>query len=174
MKYVDLTQHGYVVLDMDKDRVQGDWVYVSTLTSQLFNDIPGESWLCNDGDNHFTMASNVNPTITDEQPLAPSIYSPADTLDNTAIAENHGPVILSAYPNPFMGELVVQFNVFQSGDVIVRMRDIAGRQVYSDKIENVRAGLSYLQLNADGLATGLYSLSIETADGNFSVKISKQ
>jgi alkaline phosphatase D len=174
MKYVDLTQHGYVILDVDKDRVQSDWVYVSTLTSQLFNDIPGESWLCNDGDNHLTMASNVNPTITDEQPLAPSIYSPSDTLDNTAIAENHGPVILSAYPNPFIGAFVVQFNLFQSGDLIVRMRDMAGRQVYSDKIENVRAGLSYLQLNPDGLATGLYSLSIETANGNFSVKVSKQ
>jgi hypothetical protein len=73
-----------------------------------------------------------------------------------------------------MDRLVVQFNIFQSGDVTIRMQDMAGRVVYIKKIENVSSGLSYLQLNADGLATGLYSLSIETADGVFSVKVSKQ
>ena len=173
MKYVDLNQHGYVVLDMNQNRVQGDWIYVSTLTEQLFNDVAGESWICNDGENHMTVASDVNPPINDEQPLAPSIYTPADTLDNTSITENFAPVIVSAYPNPFMDNLVVQFNIFQPGDVTIRMRDIAGRQIYSDKIDNVRSGLSYLQLNADGFASGLYSLSIETTDGVFSVKVSK-
>ncbi|MFT4524914.1 MAG: alkaline phosphatase D [Bacteroidia bacterium] len=174
MKYVNLTQHGYMVLDMDQSRVQGDWVFVSTLSSQQFNDVPGESWMCNDGDNHFTAAANPNPPIDDEQPLAPSIYTIEDTVVNTLISENYAPVIVSAYPNPFMDRLVVQFNIFQSGDVTIRMQDMAGRVVYMNKIENVSSGLSYLQLNADGLATGLYSLSIETADGVFSVKVSKQ
>ena len=174
MKYVDLTEHGYVVLDLDQNRVQGDWVYVSTLNSDVFDDVAGESWQCIDGDNHLMVANGPNPEITDQQPLAPSIYSPADTLDNTSIAEVHAPVIVSAYPNPFTNDLIVQFNLFQPADANLRMHDIAGKLVYEDQLTNVRSGLSYLKLNANGLANGLYTLSIQTVDGQFSVKVAKR
>jgi len=174
MKYIDLLQHGYVVLDLTQDRVQGDWVYCSTITDQDFSDVAGGSWLSNDGTNHLQESNGPSPDITDQQYLAPSPFTEPEDSSDVGIQQELAPVIVSAYPNPFTNEIVIQFNIFTPSKVLLEMRDINGRVIHRDDLGTVTSGLSYLELNAVELPIGIYSLSITTPNGAYTNKVVKQ
>lgn len=174
MKYVDLTEKGYIVLDLTTDKAQSDWVYMSTVESQPFTEVLGESWYTDDGTNHLQAAGQPSPAITDQQYLAPSPYT-EDTITGVGITEpSLAPVIVGAYPNPFQDRLVIQFNIFETDDVIIELTDMSGRVIHRDEIAAVRSGLSYIELNANNIESGVYSLSLTTRSGKISHRVVKQ
>ena len=174
MKYVDLTEKGYIVLDLTTDRAQSDWVYMSSVEVQPFTEVLGESWYTDDGSNHLQAAGQPSPPITDQQYLAPSPYI-EDTVTSVGIAEvGLEPVIVGAYPNPFKDRLVIQFNIFETDDVIMEVSDMTGRVVHRDEIKAVQAGLSYIELNATGIKSGVYSISLTTQTGVCSNRVVKR
>ena len=71
MKYIDLAQRGYMVLDIDRNRCQGEWYYVDTV---LEPDNDGESFgaafFTADGGNHIEAADG--PADPPPQPPAPA------------------------------------------------------------------------------------------------------
>lgn len=174
MKYVDLTEKGYIVLDLTTDKAQSDWVYMSTVESQPFTEVLGESWYTDDGTNHLQAAGQPSPAITDQQYLAPSPYT-EDTITGVGIADpSLAPVIVGAYPNPFQDRLVIQFNIFETDDVIIELTDMSGRVIHRDELAAVRSGLSYIELNANNIESGVYSLSLTTRSGKISHRVVKQ
>jgi alkaline phosphatase D len=57
MKFVDLTRHGYFVLDLTADKAQADWFFVDTLREQSSKEIFAESWFTRSGANRLEKAS---------------------------------------------------------------------------------------------------------------------
>jgi hypothetical protein len=53
MKYIELKQHGFVLLDVN-ERAQADWFYVSTIDTDSNVYSYGASWLTKDKDNYLT------------------------------------------------------------------------------------------------------------------------
>jgi alkaline phosphatase D len=64
VKYVDLMQHGYLVLDVSAERVQSDWYYVDTVLRPSEAEVLGASWEVLDGANHLVEASGAAPNGT--------------------------------------------------------------------------------------------------------------
>lgn len=64
VKYVDLMEHGYVVLDVTAARVQADWYYVDTVLRPSETEVLGASWQSEDGADHLTEASGPAPAGT--------------------------------------------------------------------------------------------------------------
>lgn len=64
VKYVDLMEHGYVVLDVTAARVQADWYYVDTVLRPSETEVLGASWLVEDGANHLIEADGPSPAGT--------------------------------------------------------------------------------------------------------------
>lgn len=174
MKYIDLTRKGYLVLDLTADKAQSDWVYVSTITDHSFTEDLGESWFTDDGTNHLQEAGQPSPPITDQQYLAPSIFN-QDTATGVGVTDvSLAPVMVGAYPNPFEDRLVIQFNIFEPDDVVLEVSDMTGRIVHRDEITAVKAGLSYIELNAAGISSGVYSVSLTTKTGICSNRVVKR
>lgn len=61
MKYVDLAQHGYVLLDITPERCQGEWWYVDTIASDSLAEAFGSAWLAADGKNHLSAGTQSAP-----------------------------------------------------------------------------------------------------------------
>lgn len=60
LKYVDLAEHGYVVLDVDKDRVQAEWYYTDDiLTENGGAESLGTSFKCDDGANRLSAGTGA-------------------------------------------------------------------------------------------------------------------
>lgn len=163
MKFIDLSQKGYLVLDLTQDKAQSDWYYVSDITEPDFTSDWGEGWYTNDGDNHLSQA--ISEAVAGVYPPLAPLFNPNTNvgLDEAEIE----PIILSAYPNPFQERFIVQFNLFEAGNVEISLTDISGKQVLTKNFGNQRSGLHYLELEASGLSSGMYIFSLTS--GNFVV-----
>jgi alkaline phosphatase D len=59
VKYVDLSRHGYIVLDVTAAHVQSDWYYIETVLQPSDAEVLGASWEVLDGENHLVEASGA-------------------------------------------------------------------------------------------------------------------
>jgi len=156
MKFIDLSQKGYLILDLTHQKAQSDWYFVSDITQPEFSTSWGAGYYTNDGDNHLTEATTE---------AAAGTYPPLAPLFNPAVGINEslpGPVVVSAYPNPFIDRFVVQYNLFSSGPVTVQLTDSQGKTVINENLGTQHEGLHYLEVNTGALASGVYILSIRT------------
>ena len=84
---------------------------------------------------------------------------------NTGIEDTRIPVIANAYPNPFGENFFIEFD--QNVKVDIRMMDIVGKLIYSEKFSgklyerstwNMPAGVYFVQLVFDDGNTSLFKL----------------
>lgn len=74
VKYVDLDSHGYIVLDVNANRVQGDWYHTPEPTSPSYTDQFVRAHYVNAGERHLRQASQAAPPLTPclKAPLNPT------------------------------------------------------------------------------------------------------
>jgi len=77
---------------------------------------------------------------------------------------------LRVVPNPFRNETNIHYYTPVAGLLSVRAFDAAGRMVASREM-NVEAGSGVYQWQSDGLARGVYFLTVKTPDGESSTKV---
>ena len=160
IKYADLDQNGYLILDLTTQAAQSDWYYVSDVANSTYSGSTwGAGWKTDDGDNHLTIATSAAPAGT-YPPLAPTNNETGVGIEDVV----NEPIIVSAYPNPFAERFVVQFNVFSLENVLVRMIDISGKTVLETELGKVPAGLHYLDIAAKDLAAGTYVLQLQSGE----------
>lgn len=56
IKYAELTTHGYILLSVDREKVQSDWYYVPSVLSPSADTYFGAGYYCVDGDAHLIEA----------------------------------------------------------------------------------------------------------------------
>ncbi len=160
IRYVDLAKRGYVLLDINKTRTQGDWYYVNTITSQAYTVDSPEHWYVNEGETFLREAQNATQSPTVLQPQAPLLpNNPVSVGENSPVA-----ALVGVYPNPFMDRVVLQFNLFKSENVLIEINDNTGKTVYSKNLGKVRDGLNYFEIRDLNLSAGAYFLSMKVAD----------
>lgn len=67
------------------------------------------------------------------------------------------------YPNPFMNELNIQFELNDEKDFLMEIQDVTGRVLMQETYERVNSG-DLRFLSTSGLASGVYFLRILTRD----------
>jgi alkaline phosphatase D len=171
IKYADLTQKGYLILDLTEQAAQSDWFYVSNVTNASYTGTTwGTGWLTNDGDNHLTAATAAAQAGI-YPPLAPT-SNPDSSVGISDIVNE--PIIISAYPNPFVEKFVVQFNLFDKGNVQIRLTDVSGKIVLMQDFGQMPNGLHYLEVNVPSqLASGLYIFTLHSGENVINRRMSK-
>ncbi len=169
MKYVDLEKKGYLLLDINKQKVQGDWVYVSTVTSRSFTTSIGGSWYTDKDQTFLKQASGVSTPKINPVPFAPAI-----TTGISPIAEQKT-VLISCYPNPTADKFDLQYYLFKPGVVEVEVYDLSGKVVFAMKEDKATAGLYESSCSLAALPAANYVVTLKT-DGKttFSKQIVKQ
>jgi alkaline phosphatase D len=61
MKYIDLAQHGYLLLDITPERCQGEWWYTDTIATASAADIFGTAFQAADGKNYLSAGAKSTP-----------------------------------------------------------------------------------------------------------------
>ena len=70
MKYVELSRHGYLLLDVTPDRCQGEWWYADTIATDSLSEAFGSAWQAADGKN-FLQAGTQSAPRNEAPVLAP-------------------------------------------------------------------------------------------------------
>lgn len=153
VKYADLAKRGYLLFDVTNQKVQGDWVYVNTITSRTYTASVGASWCDADGANHLTQCGS---------PLAPRGTNPglAPVVTDVRAVKPEHVTMVSLYPNPTAGEVAVQFYLYKPGKVTIAVTDLQGRTVYTTQNEYSQPGLYNAGADLSHLAAGAYLLNI--------------
>lgn len=163
IKYADLTQHGYVIMDINQTRTQADWYYVSTLDNSSFTYSYAKSFYVSDNTRFLkpTPAAVLprNSIYYTKAPLCPR------SLTLTGIFGYEKPnMILSVFPNPTYDYIIYQFNSPYSSDFLITVKDATGKEIFS-QTKTVSQGVHKEYLNTYDFPAGIYFINISA--GNF-------
>jgi alkaline phosphatase D len=170
IKYAELSKRGYLLLDINQENIQGDWIHLSTVESRNFQSQTAASRRSLNNENHLETASqplqarNTNPAL-----------APQPNYLTTNISENQDDLlILSCMPNPFSNKIAFQFYLLEPSDKItISLQSISGSVVYSKEINKPQEGLHEGILQFDTLPNGMYILSVNGGQSISSKKLIK-
>ena len=167
IKYVELTKKGFVLVDIDPNRVQGDWYNISTLDQLDPTNSCVKSYLTNNGSNSLTLANS--PSIGH----GPFLQSLADPCSRFAgINSPDLGIVVGVYPNPANQLIKIQsydlpiesITVYGSnGEIIKTPYSINpwsnGMTITSIDISTLKAGNYFIRINNENQKTcGLKSI----------------
>lgn len=164
IKYVELTFKGYLMLDLDQERVQGDFYNVQNIIEPQSGQSFMEAWYSNDGDNHlqrsFTRSSDGRP-----KGVVPSC-DPRDISDTVVISGLDEPVfdVMGVYPNPFVDDILMEVHLFEADQVKVSIYDIKAAKLVEHDFGQLDRGRHLLTLHQLDLPNGSYQLVLEVGE----------
>lgn len=109
---------------------------------------------------HFNLAESEFPFECDSSALYLG-------LNNTDITGG-----MSIYPNPNSGNFKVRVQDVNSGNLVVQIYDLTGRQVYYETDIEEKSG--EIEVSANRLASGIYTLSVKSGTQTFTKKLALQ
>lgn len=156
VRYVDLTHHGYYILDITPQRTQSDFVFVSTIGSHNYSIVPGQSWYVNSGERFLrqtqspAVAQNVYPALAPITLQATGIKNIRDNITT-----------ISMYPNPFLSEVLIQYNTSRSEPVTLQVWSSDGRLMIEHTLGLSYIGTNYARFDGSRLAPGIYQVILK-------------
>lgn len=159
VKFVDLQQHGYFILDLTPERAQADYVFVSDISKKPYTSSIGASWGTQRGTRHLDAGTATTGGMY--PPLAPN----SSITSSVHASFGQDIVNLSLFPNPFLEQVVLQFATRKAGSVYLHLNDTNGKIVWQERISDLPAGLHHLQFNGAHLPRGIYTMTIEGEKG---------
>jgi len=170
MKYTDLIQHGYFVLDLTEEDAQADWFFTE-ISAVVDTEAFGEGWRTLDGENHLEAAAV--PAAPKAIQDTPAPFDPPAVITSTeetkATASRFA--ILGVYPNPFQDLNTLHYSLAEGAPVRITLVDATGKQVRELHRAEMQPGIYSLQLDAQGLAPGAYFYHLQVGKQLKTVKI---
>lgn len=161
MKYINLAEKGYYVLDVNKARAQADWFYVDKINQVSTVENYGTSWKTDDGTRHLSSAASA-ALPSPSQIGAPAPFQPRNCITTTTKTQDEFKnVLLSIYPNPFNHQITIQYTITQDGPVKMYLLDALGRTLAAQDFGQVTSGIQRATFGINNLLPGTYVLVLD-------------
>jgi len=171
-KFIEVVQHGYIVLDLTDEKAQMDYYYLDNgmatpnSTESFFT-----GFYTNVNENY------LNPTDIPAPPKATQqIPAPDPTADMTisTTIPNADILLLSVYPNPYYASVTLHYALAQTQNVRIALYDATGKLVKTLHNDRQIAGNYDLRFAASDLASGMYFLHLNTENGGIVRQLIKE
>jgi len=165
IKWVDLTQKGYMIVDINTNRIQSDWYFVQTIDTQNPAHVWAKSFYSNQGTNHLISTATVATGRQDLVSAVPQLCprTVAEEGPHAGLAESEV-VVMGLYPNPVQTTLNIQFSNYLAGDLEMHITDEKGALVWKEAF-HCQEGSWIKQVDIAGFASGKYVLTIASKSG---------
>lgn len=162
IKYVNLADHGYFILDINPERVQADYWYVTNISNpNQYGQRYEAGWQCQDSAAHLSQANDSTVAPLSVQVMPPPKYPPNVAIAIDAASTTDGLVaLLGAYPNPFHTEFMLQYYLYVPANVEIQLVDMQGRIIEERRLGKQVKGLHFQNFNQESLANGIYLVRI--------------
>ena len=170
IQYTNLSEHGYMILDVSKDKVTGNYYYMNSVDAILSGEYFEDAYSVLDGENCVNQASGPTQSSKD-----PPIFAPESPINGTATINDHltAFTVFGTYPNPFYEDLTIQLFLANDQAITFECYDITGKLVFNQEIYLLSKGLNYVKLYLSSLSSGTYSLVIKSENHYSSKKLIK-
>lgn len=137
VKYADLSKKGYLLLDLNNSRVQGDWKYMSTIQNRNFTVTTGASWQTLHQSNKLSQATSALNPRGNLPALAPEfLFVPTNSRPKVSM-----PLALAVHFNPQFRTLSLQGYRHGNEAVWIQASNPDGKILFSHKLEPAQTGL---------------------------------
>lgn len=161
IKYVDLVNHGFIILDVNSQRIQSDWYFVNTLDAIDASYSWGKSLYSNDGNMNLQETTVVSTASSAyDVDLAPQC--PRETVG----MKEHYLGIVGVYPNPVSDQLTVHFAWSNIGEHTIEILDLKGSVLKKEQSNTIPLSSANKTLDVSTLKSGVYFLRISDSKGN--------
>ena len=99
----------------------------------------------------------------------PFIANPLTITGNGAIPKSF--TLHPAFPNPFNPATEISFDLPKASSAILRVHDVRGRSIYSNRLGKLPAGTHRFRLLGNDWASGVYYVRVEAAGSSQTTKI---
>jgi len=161
VQYTNLSENGYLILDVSKSKVTGNYYYMNDVDNILSGEYFDDAYEVLDGERCANQSSGQ--TIRNYPPPSFAPDYPIGYISNIDNLQ-HEFVVFGAYPNPFSDNLTLQVFISNPTNLNIEVFDIAGKLVYKDIINNISNGLKYAKIYLSFLNSGVYSLKISNEE----------
>jgi alkaline phosphatase D len=157
MRYVDLDQHGYYILDVTPERVQADYFY-SEVTGIRTTETFAAAFYTNDAQNKLT--ENNAPS---EGKLNQDVPAPADPFMTTSVNRLQNKFeILGIHPNPASDMVQIQIALEEPFLLEMSIYNMQRKLVKKIAPQSVGAGLYTQNVQVGDFANGNYKVIIRS------------
>lgn len=165
-KYVNLTAHGYILLDVDASRAQAEFMHMADVRDEAnLAETLAAAWYAADGSNH------IAETTTASSPVAGTPLPPALPCRPVAADAPVNAVLMSMNPNPASDFAWLHLGVNTAGNLRVTLSDLTGRLEKEFCDQDVIPGHYLLEMDVRELAAGLHLLVVETGSQKISSRL---
>ncbi|MBE2245680.1 MAG: alkaline phosphatase D family protein [Candidatus Competibacteraceae bacterium] len=166
VKYANLTNHGYYILDLNKTRTQADFYNVSDINSKNYTITVDASWYTLDGTRHLQQASSV---------AVGGIYPPLAPYNsgNISLDPNANVITLGAFPNPFYHQIVIQYYTYQPEKMDIIITNLEGKIILHQPLGLSQSGLNHTHFDGSQLAAGMYIITLQGEKSKASKRLLK-
>lgn len=158
VKYAELDSHGYVIIDIDQNRVQADWIYADTLLVPQKSEHFAAAFQVQNGASRLVAATTASPAK--ESMLPAPLYPPAIS---TSVAEQHNHVLfVGAYPNPTTAQSLVHYALNTASYVRIELFSLSGHSLAVLVDAQQQPGIYGVRCDLSSLAAGTYICRIQS------------
>ncbi|MES2762378.1 MAG: alkaline phosphatase D family protein [Bacteroidota bacterium] len=161
IKYADLSQHGFMILDINSTRTQTDWYYINTIDQPSTTYSHAKSMYVNHLERFLRPLNSAsmprNSIYSIMAPVCPRVLN----ISTSLYSINSTVKLLNVFPNPAQRELVISFlgQQVKTGKVIIY--NAVGQGVYEYNFSESDIYNNQLPLKISSLVKGLYNGLIE-------------
>jgi alkaline phosphatase D len=139
MKHVDLSQKGYVILDVNQQRAKGHWVYVSTVSAP-----------------EYTVSETAALVTISGQ----NFLRPESALSAGNLSPNPSSLGLKLFPNPTKGIINMTISTSRDAMLFYEVYDVMGRKLTTMPVGQVNLGEHRMSTDMTVYPAGLYMIRV--------------
>ncbi len=168
MKYVNLIDHGYFILDLQSDKAQADWYLVNTVLEPSTQESRSKSLFSDAGENHLQESDSESTPKAQQDTPAPN--RPL-LITNLTEETTKDLAVMSIYPNPTTGLVLMNYVLNKKETITIELRDTQGKRLELLLNEQQNRGNYAFTYDAVHLENGIYVLSLHTSRGTVTRKL---
>ncbi len=164
VKYINVRNKGYYILDVNKIRTQADYYVVDRIDSPSVVQNHDASWFTLDGTQHLNVSTTPSVASQNLRGLQAPLYPRQGSTFTKIITSpnNWESVILGTYPNPFWDQFAIHYALHETTDISLQIVNTLGQVVLSKKLNAIEAGVYHWYIDASSLGKGSYYMIFKT------------
>ncbi len=167
LKYADVIQHGYFILDVRPDSAKANY-YTTPILNPSGNQNFKQAIKVLNGANHLQGAVESSPKAVQD------VLAPAQPLNRWVGHKERNFTVFGLYPNPAVDNVTVQLGNLKNQSVEVKLISANGQVVKTWPPVQMPQGLIDFSLSLEGAAPGYYQLQLSTTAGSQSLPLQKR
>ncbi|MFN8437090.1 MAG: alkaline phosphatase D family protein [Cytophagales bacterium] len=171
LKFVNLKNHGYFLLDIKSDSVQSDYYFSPTILSRNSeNSVWSKGLSVKSDSNRITSSALLTQSAPKTIQDAPAPQKKQIVTSTTDVTES---LILSVSPNPASDYIMINYALNTNSLVEVNITNIQGKKIKNLVSENQSNGVYQNDFDISEIPSGMYLLVIKTKNYTSIKKIIK-